>query len=75
MHIWYHVEIEPWCKEEAQEVDLATKIILTSMHKETREKNKEIEYKIIDPVNWLLNQLLDWLTKYFIEYYNSNTSL
>ena len=45
------------------------------MHKEIREKNKEIEYNIIDPMNWLLNQLLDLLTKYFIEYYNSNTFL
>ena len=62
MHLWYIVEKEPWWKEEGHEVDLATNIILTSMQKENREKNKETEYKRSDPMNnWLLNQWLDWL--------------
>ena len=55
------LEKDPWCKEEAHQVDLATKIILTSMHKEYREKNKGTEYKRNDPMNnLLLNQWLYW---------------
>ena len=40
------------------------------MHKENREKNKDIEYKRSDPIAFqvLLIKLID-------DYYNSNTSL
>ena len=40
------------------------------MHKENKEKNKEIEYNTSDPISFqvLLINLID-------DYYNSNTSL
>ena len=70
------LEKDTWQKEYAHEVYLATKIIVTSMHKENGDKNKETKYKRSDPMNnWLLNQWLDWLTKYLIAYCNSNTLL
>ena len=68
--LWYHVEIDSWCKEEAHEVDLAINIFLRSMHKENKEKNKETEYKRSDPI-YLQVLLFKWIN----DYYNSNTSL
>ena len=46
------------------------KIILTSMYRENREKNKETEYKRIDPI-YVQVLLIKWID----DYYNSNTSL
>ena len=46
------------------------RIILTSMHKENREKNKENEYKRSDPISF---QVL--FIKWIDDYYSSNTPL
>ena len=54
------LEKDPLCKEEAQEADISTKIILTSMNKKNREKNKETGYKRSYPISFQV-LLMKWI--------------